>query len=128
MIIAPAGFTAQDGYRETKRILQHVRGRSARVLAAALSDFLAMGASRMAAKMGLADSVAVVGTGAARDARNFIKRGGPFRASVAYFPESYGERVIALTIRILEGEKVPLTTYTNHVVLTNSNIEQYYPS
>jgi ribose transport system substrate-binding protein len=47
---------------------------------------------------------------------------------VAYFPESYGERVIALAIRILAGEKVPLTTYTNHVVLTTSNLDQYYPA
>jgi ribose transport system substrate-binding protein len=128
VIVAPAGFTARDGYRESKKILQRVGGKSPRIVAAALSDFLAMGASRIAEKMGLADSVTVVGTGAARDARNFIKRGGPFRASVAYFPESYGERVIALATRILEGEKVPLTTYTNHVVLTRSNIEQYYPS
>jgi ribose transport system substrate-binding protein len=127
VIIAPAGFTAQDGYRETKRVLQDIRKKSPRILVAALSDFLAMGASRVAEKMGLANSMAVVGTGAARDARSFIKRGGPFRASVAYFPESYGERVIALAIRILAGEKVPLVTYTNHVVLTSSNLEQYYP-
>ena len=77
--------------------------------------------------MGLANSVTVVGTGAARDTRHFIKRGGPFRASVAYFPESYGERIVALAVRILGGEKVPLATYTNHVVLTSSNLEQYYP-
>jgi ribose transport system substrate-binding protein len=128
VIVAPAGFTAQDGYRESKKILEHMDGRSPRILAAALSDFLAMGASRIAEKLGLADSMVVVGTGGARDTRSFIKRGGPFRASVAYFPESYGERVIALALRILGGDKVPLTTYTNHVVLTASNLEQYYPS
>ena len=69
----------------------------------------------------------IVGQGGAVDARAHIEKGGPFRASVAYFPESYGERVMLLALKILEGQKIPLASHTNHVVLTAENVKEYYP-
>jgi ribose transport system substrate-binding protein len=60
------------------------------------------------------------------EARRHIRRGGTLKASVAYFPESYGERVLKLAVKILEGEHPPLTTYTDHVVLTADNISEFY--
>jgi ribose transport system substrate-binding protein len=127
LVEAPPGFTSQDGYRETNSFLKRSSCQPRRILIAALSDFLAIGASKAVEKLGLGGTTAIVGTGAARDARNCISRGGPFRASVAYFPESYGERVINLALKVLAGEDIPLTSYTNHVVLTPQNIRDYYP-
>ena len=95
---------------------------------AALFDRVGIGASKAVKKMGLGNRVVIVGLGAGRDARESLHRGGPFRASVAFFPQSYGERVIAIALKILAGEKVPLTSYTNHVVLTRANLGQYYPA
>lgn len=48
--------------------------------------------------------------------------------SVAYFPETFGERLIPLALRILQGENVSLISYTDLVVLTQANLEQYYPN
>jgi hypothetical protein len=33
-----------------------------------------------------------------------------------------------LALKVLAGEKVPLTSYTPHVVLTAQNLQEYYPS
>jgi ribose transport system substrate-binding protein len=125
LVEAPPGFTSHDGYRETVPS-SHVPVVDQADLDPA-SDFLAIGASKAVEKLGLGRTTAIVGTGAARDARNIISRGGSFRASVAYFPESYGERIITLALKVLTGEDVPLTSYTNHVVLTTHNIHDYYP-
>ncbi len=127
LVEAPPGFTSQDGYRETNSFLKRSSGQPKRILIAALSDFLAIGASKAVEKLGLSETTAIVGTGAARDARNIISRGGSFRASVAYFPESYGDRIITLALKVLAGEDAPLTSYTNHAVLTTHNIQDYYP-
>jgi ribose transport system substrate-binding protein len=127
-ITAPLGLTALDGYRETKKILEEIGGKSRRVCIFAVSDGLTIGAVKAVVKMGLADRVAIVGFGGGRDARAHVQSGGPLKAQVAYFPETYGERIIPKALKILAGEKVPLTSHTHHVVLTQDNIEQYYPS
>ena len=78
--------------------------------------------------MGLVDRVAIVSQGGSADIRNTLREKSPLKASVAYFPETYGDRVISLALRILARENVPLTSYTSHVVLTTANVEQYYPA
>jgi hypothetical protein len=45
---------------------------------------------------------------------------------VAFFPDSYGERVLSVALCILEGQKTPLASYTNHVVLSWENVTEYY--
>lgn len=122
-----SGLTTHDGYRATKEFLQQFARRGAKILIAALSDLLAIGASRAVTKMGLERCVAIVGQGGGSDGRSAIRRGGPFIASVAYFPETYGERLIPLALRVLAGDRVPLISYTDIVVLTRANVDQYYP-
>jgi len=128
ILTAPAGLTTHDGYRATKTLLQQLPKKGSRILIAALSDPLAIGGTRAATKMGFAKNVAIVGQGGGRDGRNCIRRGGPFMGSVAYFPDTFGERLIPLALRILEGEKVSLISYTDMVVLSRANLEQYYPN
>jgi ABC-type sugar transport system substrate-binding protein len=77
---------------------------------------------------GLDENAAIVGQGGAYDARRRIAVGGPFRASIAFFPHSYGEQVLSFATSILEGEKVALMAYPNHVVLTAENLQEYYPA
>ena len=62
-----------------------------------------------------------------RWARRYILRGGALKASVAYFPESYGMRLLKLAIKICEGEHPPLVTHTDHTVLTVENLADFYP-
>jgi ribose transport system substrate-binding protein len=124
---ASPGLTTHDGYHATKEFLQQAARRGSRILIAALSDPLAIGSSRAIGKLGLERRAAIVGQGGGRDGRNSLRRGGPFIGSVAYFPDTFGERLIPLALRILQGEKVPLISYTDLVILTRDNLDQYYP-
>jgi ribose transport system substrate-binding protein len=124
---APPGFSEQDGYRETKAFLREAGRKPRHLIIAAMSDFLGMGAAKAVHQMGLSESAVIVGAGAARDTRSLIMRGGPFRASVAYFPESYGDRIVNLSLKILGKEEAPLTSFTNHALLAHENLREYYP-
>jgi ribose transport system substrate-binding protein len=124
---APA-FAPHDGYGFTKVFpFPKTRKSSRRVLIAALTDPLAIGAERAIGELGMNDFTMIIGHGGAHDARARLAKGGPFAASIAYFPESYGERVITLALKILGGESVPLISHTHHVVLTKENLPEYYP-
>jgi ribose transport system substrate-binding protein len=124
---AAPGVTAQEGYTLTKRFIQKLVRRAPYLMVAAFSDPLAIGATRALREAGWEDRSVVVGQGGTAEGRRHILRGGPLRASVAYFPESYGMRVLKLAIKICEGEHPPLVTHTNHVVLTADNISDFYP-
>jgi ribose transport system substrate-binding protein len=47
--------------------------------------------------------------------------------STAYMPERYGEKVIDLALKLLRGESVPPAVYIQHVFISASNIDRYYP-
>jgi ribose transport system substrate-binding protein len=128
IIDGPPGITAQDGYHATKRIFGRAGMQSARTVICVMSDALAIGCSRAVQEMDLVEQAVIVGHGGARDGRIWLRRGSAPNALVAYFPETYGERVIAQALSILNGDKVPLISYTNHVVLTKANLDQYYSS
>ncbi len=51
----------------------------------------------------------------------------PFIGSTAYSPETYGERLLDLALKILRGEPVPPAVYVPHAFVTRENIEQFYP-
>jgi ribose transport system substrate-binding protein len=123
--LAP-GVTAQEGYRLTRQFLRKRVPRRVRFLVAAFSDPLAIGAERALREAGFDQRSVVVGQGGTAEGRRHILRGGLLKASVAYFPESYGDRVLKLATRIVEGEHPPLATYTDHVVLTEHNICDFY--
>jgi ribose transport system substrate-binding protein len=124
--VAQFGVTAQDGYNLTKQFLHEGKRRPKYLLVAAFSDPLGIGAKRALKEAGIGESSVIASQGGTIDARRHIRRGGALKASVAYFPESYGERVLKLAIKILEGEHPPLTNHTDHVVLTADNISEFY--
>jgi len=124
--IASPGGSVHDGYRATKELLHKSKGKK-KILIAAMGDPVALGSCRAVLKMNLGANTCIVGQGGGRDSRRYIQLGSPLRASVAYFPQTYGERIMSLALRILRGEKVQLATYTEHVVLTKAKIERYYP-
>ena len=127
VLFAPPGLTAREGYAITNKMLREVGGLSKRILIATLTDSLGIGAERAIQEGGLEDQAVIIGQGAGRDARARIKKGGSFKASVAFFPECYGDRVMTLAVKVLGGQQVPLASYTNHAVLTAENLKEYYP-
>ena len=48
-------------------------------------------------------------------------------ASVAYFPEKYGDLLIPNMVKALQGEKIPENIFTDHQVVTKDNIRTIYP-
>ena len=126
--VAPPALTVAEAAAATGSVLRSLPARKRRrMLIAALTDPLGIGAERAVRGAGLADNAVIIGQGGAQDARRRIVAGGPFRASVAFFPDSYGEKVLSFATRVLEGERVALTGYANHVVLTADNLQEYYP-
>jgi hypothetical protein len=125
-LAAPA-FAPHEGYNFTKDFPGGIASKSKRILIAALTDPLAIGAERAIQEGELRVNAFIIGQGGAHNARTRIAKGGPFRATVAYFPESYGERVMTLALKILGGENVPLVNHTDHLVLTADNLAEYYP-
>lgn len=55
-----------------------------------------------------------------------IKNNPNYIASVAYFPERYGQILIPAIISILNGEQVEEELYTEHEVITADNIDDTY--
>lgn len=48
--------------------------------------------------------------------------------SVAYFPEKYGQILVPYLIKAMHGKKIPSLLLVPHVLITKSNVKQYYPS
>ena len=48
--------------------------------------------------------------------------------SVAYFPEKYGEAIMALALDKLNGKEVPPATFVRHQLITIDNIDAFYPN
>lgn len=124
--IAPLGVTTQEGYAIAKQFLRKWGRKSKHLLVAAFTDPLGVGVDRALKEAGLQGQAAIVGQGGTADARRHLRRESALKGSVAYFPESYGERVLKLALTILDGGHPPLASYTDHVVLTASNLPDFY--
>jgi ribose transport system substrate-binding protein len=47
---------------------------------------------------------------------------------VAYFPETYGNRVVRLALDVLHGRRVPPAVFTDHELVTPFNVDKIYPN
>ncbi len=101
----------------------------ARIAIVAINDDAALGALKAFERAGRVAQVAAVGQNAdflGREALRHLQPG--FIGSAQYAPESYGEQLIRLALRILKGQPVPPATYNRHVFITRENIDYYYPA
>jgi ribose transport system substrate-binding protein len=115
---------SQDAVRKH---LRHVK--SPRVLVAAINDPSALGAARAFEEAGRADHCAALGHNASAEARAEMRRPETrLVASVAYFPEKYGDLLIKLASDMIRGKSVPPAVFTDHVVITPHNVDRYYPN
>jgi len=87
-----------------------------RLAVISFNDDAAMGALSAARKLDRETDVIIVGQGADRCVREeLLQPGSRIIGSTAYFPEQYGERLIALALKILRGEPVPPAVYMDHI-------------
>jgi ribose transport system substrate-binding protein len=111
-------------------IRKHLRRSSGkRTLVGAMNDNSALGILRAYEEMGSLSLCAVVGQNGSAEARHEMRRRGTrLIASVAYFPETYGEGLIDLARCILNRQFVPPAVFTKHQLLTPKNVDEVYPN
>jgi ribose transport system substrate-binding protein len=92
------------------------------------NDDAALGALQAAQRLKREDDVVIVGQGADRMIRPEIRRpNSRVIGSTAYRPEKYGEKLIDLAFKILNGEPVSPAVFTDHTFITAENIDLFYP-
>jgi ribose transport system substrate-binding protein len=73
------------------------------------------------------DSTAIAGHAATRAARAEMLRSDTcLIGSVGFFPEKYGEQIIPLVLKVLEGEAVPPTAHVQHYFIDAENQATFY--
>ena len=49
-------------------------------------------------------------------------------ASVAFFPEKYGDGLLKLALDLLSRKAVPPAVFTTHQLITPDNVDHFYPN
>jgi len=121
-----------DGQFKTalEKVRKHIReSRAGCVLVGAANDPSALGAARAFQEAGRAGTCAIVGHNAEPDARAELREPRtPLVASVAFFPERYGDGLIKLAFDILGHRPVPPALFIHHQLLTAANVDHLYPN
>ncbi|HPY46062.1 MAG TPA: sugar ABC transporter substrate-binding protein [Sphaerochaeta sp.] len=101
-----------------------------RVAVATINDVAASGVYAAAETAGRADQIVLVSQNATADfVEPMYARNGKTNwiASIAYFPNRYGEFVFNLIDKMVAGETVPQNNYIDHLAITWDNIATWYP-
>jgi ribose transport system substrate-binding protein len=121
-----------DGQFQTslERVRKHLReSKSKRILVGAANDPTALGALRAFQEAGRANECAIVGNNAEPEARVELRTlNTRLIASVAFFPEKYGDGLIRLALDILGRKAAPPAVFTGHQVITPENVDHFYPN
>jgi ribose transport system substrate-binding protein len=111
----------------TAELLTQLPKRS-RLLISGFNDLSAIGALDAVRAARREATVAIIGHNAMREGRTEIRKpGSPFIASVAYFPERYGEKILRIASAMVNGDAVPPAVYTDHLVIDRQNVDKLYP-
>lgn len=110
-------------------VARHLRkSKSTRILVSAIFDPSALGSLQAFKDADRLSHCAIVGQNGSIEARlQMRKPNSRLIASVAYFPERYGEQLIALALDILTKRvPVPNAVFIKHQLLTPGNLKQHY--
>lgn len=100
-----------------------------RTLITGVNDPSILGALRAFEEAGRAPYCLGVGLGAILEARRELRRPGTrLVCTLAQFPEGYGEGLIQLALDILQKRQVPACVYTKFQMITEGNVDKFYPS
>ena len=111
-------------------VRRHIRRRKPeRALIGAVNDSTALAALQAFREAGLERSCAIAGQDGSLAARDEMRRpASRLICSVAYFPETYGERIIRLALDILKHRPVAPAVFVQHELLTPQNVNKVYPN
>lgn len=117
----------ENSLQVTRRYLKQHKIRH--VLVGALNDPSCLGALQAFEEAGRSEGCLAAGQNASIEARREMQRtGSRLIGSVAYFPERYGEAVIALALDKLKGKEIPPSTFVRHHFITVENVVSFYPN
>ena len=98
-----------------------------RMVVLATNDSYALGALRAVEDAGRQSSVCILGQGGVAEVRQELRRpSSPLWGTVAHFPEQFGRKLMPVALGILQGAHVGSSVYTEHALLTRSNLASYY--
>jgi ribose transport system substrate-binding protein len=118
-----SGGEFQGGLSAARRVLRN----SGRMLIGAGNAPAALGALQAIAEAGASERCVVASQGASAEGRRELRRpGSRMIGSVGYFPERYGEQILELAERILEGRGAPPAVFVRHELITKENVDRYY--
>ena len=132
--IPESSITILNGNGQFARSLELVRkqlrkSKSRRTLVGGINDPSVIGALRGFQESGMEGCCAAVGQNASLEARAELRQpNSRLIGSVAFFPEKYGEGLIALALDILEKKQAPPAVYVKHKLITKDNVDHYYPN
>src|SRR6185312_7776713 len=99
-----------------------------RTLVGAVNDVCALAALRAFDEIGGRHLSTNMSQNAIPDARAELRRPGTgLVGRVAYFPERYGDELMALALKILQKKSPPSTAFVKHQLITARNVDLLYP-
>jgi ribose transport system substrate-binding protein len=121
--------TEAGAYRVITKALSQLSRRE-HLLIGTINDACALGALRAVHEASRERFTAIVSQNFSPDPRisaELQENASPLVGSVAFFPEKYGARIIAVVVRWLNKEQVPPSIYTDHLLVTKNNIGEFLP-
>lgn len=107
----------------------HEKRKARRIAVLSYNDVNALGAVSAVNAAHRSDHVLILSQGGAADVREELRRpASPLWGTVAHFPERFGPKLVRLIRQVVNGDTVPATTYSEHIVLTRANLALYYKS
>ena len=124
-------YDTQACYEKTlDAVRKHLgRSRATRILVGAVNDVSALAALAEFRGFAREEHCAVASQDAVIESRWEMRRPGTrLVGSVAFFPETYGERLIQLAVSIAEKRDHPPAVFTRHCWVAPHNVDRIYPN
>ncbi|MEO8026667.1 MAG: substrate-binding domain-containing protein [Bryobacteraceae bacterium] len=100
-----------------------------RTVVSGVDDPSTIGALRAFEEAGRGDHCVALGHGGSPEARAELRRPRTrMVASVAYFPEKYGDGLMSLALQILNSKSVPPAVFIKHQLMSPANVDHLYPT
>jgi ribose transport system substrate-binding protein len=99
-----------------------------RTLLAGVNDYAVLGALSAFEETGRGNYCHAVGMGGVPEARRELRVPATRLAgTVGFFPEQYGDRLLAVALEILQHKSVPAVNYVPVQLITPKNLDHFYP-
>lgn len=108
--------SAENAYQPLK-----VWGQDTRIAVLGINDDSGLGVLDAAMQLGIEENVIVGGHGATLGVEQLTTPGSRFVATTDFSPKTYGDPMLALALRILNGDKVPANNLLKPILLTHDD-------